>query len=116
MSFTAKILFDRTARIQARLRNETADALRDMGEAILSDASKTIPYDTGTMDRSGFVEVDESTLDMQIGYDVPYAAQQHEDTTIRHPNGRRAKWLELTVAENADRYRAMMEAAIRRGS
>ena len=34
-----------------------------------------------------------------IYYDTPYAARQHEDTSLNHDPGRRAKWLELTLQE-----------------
>jgi hypothetical protein len=74
-------------------------ALADSGENLLEEANKTIPIDTGTLQRSGKVTYDKASRTVVISYDTPYAARQHEDTRLRHANGRRAKWLERTFNE-----------------
>ncbi|CAB4201905.1 hypothetical protein UFOVP1360_1, partial [uncultured Caudovirales phage] len=53
--------------------------------------------------RSGSVSMqsDKDGIVVRVGYDSPYAVTQHERQEFKHDDGRRAKWLELTMAEQA---------------
>jgi hypothetical protein len=53
-----------------------------------------VPLDEGTLERSGVASVDPLALTASVSYDTPYAVRQHEDMTLRHPNGRQPKYLE----------------------
>jgi hypothetical protein len=84
-------------------------------ERLLADANNTIPYDTGTMMKSGKVEPDYDNNGAVISYATHYVVRQHEDTNIRHPAkgnpnskpGGRARWLELTAKENQPKTMAI---------
>jgi hypothetical protein len=89
-------------------------ALLAVCEAVLTEANKTIPLETGTMQRSGRVEV--SGNEGQVSYDTPYAVQQHEDPHFRHDPGRRDHWLERTVEEMRDELSKIVQMAMKRGA
>ena len=50
---------------------------------------------------------------MTISYDTVYAVRQHEDLSLRHDDGRQAKYLETAMADNVDSARALVAQAIR---
>lgn len=74
-------------------------ALRAGGEYLLEAANRTVPIEEDTLEKSGKVSV--SGLQATVSYDTPYARRQHEDLTLRHSSGRRAKWLQRTLDERA---------------
>lgn len=85
------------------LRADAARALDDAGEFLLEQSNRTAPIEEGTLIGSGAVHVDRDALVATVSYDTPYAVRQHEDTRLRHDLGRRAKWLQLTFVEQANR-------------
>lgn len=100
-----------------RVSKEVAQAavrgLRDGAEHLLTTANYTIPLETGDMMRSGVPDVDEERLEASVSYDTPYAVTQHEDTTLRHDPGRRAKWLEETLNEERRKIQSYIEVKIK---
>lgn len=94
---------DNTGQIVAQIARAARGGLGDAGEHLLAKANETIPLEEGTMAGSGTVvsEGDETA----VGYtaDDPKVIRQHEDLTLRHAPGRRAKWLESAGNEQADR-------------
>lgn len=72
----------------------------------LQESNRIVPIEEATLQRSGFVDVDERELSATIAYDTPYAKRQHEDMTLRHDQGRKAKFLESTMKQ---RGRTMFE-------
>lgn len=74
-------------------------AVADAGEFLLEQANRTAPIEEGTLIGSGTVTLDRARTKAIVSYDTPYAVRQHEDTRLRHTNGRRAKWLEHTARE-----------------
>lgn len=84
-----------------RVAREAPRVLRQAAEYVLEEANRTVPLEEGTLQGSGVVDVDETTA--VVSYDTPYARRQHEDLTLTHANGRRAKWLERTVMEQGGR-------------
>lgn len=101
--------------INRRARDIMANALEDVAEDCLRESNKTVPLDEGPLERSGFVQVDREKLSMQIAYDTPYAVRQHEDLTLSHAPGRRAKFLERAIEENRARYVKHIQEELRRG-
>lgn len=113
-----------------KVRQAMASALTDVAEHMLEHANRTVPIEEMTLGGSGsvvdsggalvrssggptFVETRTSTakpsgrIELAITYDTPYAPIQHEDTSLNHDPGRRAKWLERTLAErraDSERY------------
>jgi hypothetical protein len=103
---SVKVKIDwRGDQVKAKVRQAVVEALRDATEHVLEEANRTIPLEEGTMQRSGLATVNEGKLVGTVSYDTTYAIKQHEDLTLRHDPGRRAKWLELTLDERADAVR-----------
>lgn len=72
------------------------DELGRYAERILSESLEEVPWDTTHLLQTGTIEQAEGDPNaLQIGYNTPYAARQHEDMTFYHPKpGRKAKYLE----------------------
>lgn len=96
------------------VRRAGIGSLRLGAEHILEEANRTVPHDEGTLMRSGFVDVDEEAGVAAISYDTPYAARQHEELSWQHAEGRRAKWLELTVQERQQAVRDYVAQAMKK--
>lgn len=77
------------------------DALRDTVEFVLEEANRTVPIEEGTLQRSGGTDVGGG--EATVFYDTPYAARLHENPQYRFQHGRRGKWLQLTLNEQARR-------------
>ena len=95
-------------RASREAREAAAEALHKSGEHILKESNKLVPVDTGKLKRSGRVVVNEQDLTVGVGYDTPYAARQHEDMTLNHPNGGEAKFLEKAMHSEARRCREII--------
>lgn len=109
-------LQDNTGRAADKIRRLLADTVEDIAEELLRAANETVPFDTGTLAQSGQVAADPSGKPRAaVFYDTPYAARQHEDLTFRHPNGRRALWLEKAAAENRARLATYAAQQIAKG-
>lgn len=87
--------------VKGRIADALAGTLADGAGFILEEANRTVPIEEGTLSRSG--NTDTAGLEASVYYDTPYAARQHEEVTWNHAPGRRAKWLQLTFAEQARR-------------
>lgn len=88
-------------------------ALSDAGEFLLEQSNRTAPIEEGTLIGSGTVTIDRARLKAIVSYDTPYAVRQHEDTRLRHTNGRRAKWLEHAGREQGARITQLIAARMR---
>lgn len=100
--------------VSERVRRAAAAGLNDAAEHVLEEANRTVPHEEGTLMRSGMATVDENALRAAVAYDTPYAVRQHEETGYRHAEGRRAKWLELTLQERERAIRDYMADQIRK--
>ncbi|MFG3037781.1 hypothetical protein ACGFYZ_12815 [Streptomyces sp. NPDC048330] len=101
----------------AVLAAERAGALLGLrlgAEHLLTESRRVVPIEEATLERSGVASVDEAALTAGVSYDTPYAVRQHEDMTLRHDNGRSAKFLERPLAEEAATINEIIAAAIRR--
>ena len=80
-----------------------AAGVYELGNVIMADSQLRVPVDTGDLKASGFVAVPNvsgGTITSEVGYGGTaddYALVQHEDTTLRHPNGGEAKYLETSI-------------------
>ena len=72
-------------------------------EHVLSEATKLVPIEEGTLSRSGTTSTarDGLTVIAAVSYDTPYARRQHEDMSYRHDQGRQAKFLEQPLMAEA---------------
>lgn len=85
-------------------------------EHVLTEANKHVPHDEGTLERSGRtgVAVTGKGVKGSVSYDTPYAVRQHEDMTLNHDGKGEAKWLENTLAVEADTVRSIIATSIGR--
>jgi hypothetical protein len=83
-------------------------------EHVLTESRKVVPIEEGTLERSGVATVDEANLRGAVSYDTPYAVRQHEDLTLRHAEGRKAKYLEDPLNEEAPVVLQLVRAEMRR--
>lgn len=73
------------------------------GNEIMRDSKRRVPVDLGVLRGSGYVtlpQVQTGAVAVELGYGGPaaaYAVKQHEDTTLNHPEGGSAKFLESAV-------------------
>lgn len=100
--------------IVGQIRDEAARGLFLAGEHILGEADKQVPLDEATLQRSGTVSVDEGSLTAAVSYDTVYAVPQHERLDYRHLPGRKAKFLEDPLRDEADTAGEIIAATIRR--
>lgn len=105
---------DRRVKATKAVREATADAMSDALEMLLDESNQLVPLEEGTLQRSGTVSLDRQRLRGAVSYDTPYAARQHEDTRLRHDQGRQAKYLERAFNENGQRAAEHIAAVIRR--
>lgn len=96
------------------VRDAAADGLEQFGEAMLTSSNERVPIEEGALERSGDTDSDREKLRVSIFYDTPYAAVQHEDTTLRHDEGREAKYLETTLKERGREMAPFIRDRIRR--
>lgn len=97
--------------LPARVRAAAERGLTLGLEQILTTARQRVPIEEGTLERSG--ATDRDGLHGTVSFDTPYAARQHEDMTLRHDAGRRAKYLETAIADEAPTVMAIVAQQIR---
>lgn len=86
-------------RILADVLTHTEDGLKKALEHLLSESRKIVPYKTGHLSDSGGIDI--QGREGSVFYDTPYAVEMHENLAIRHPNGRKAKYLERPALDQA---------------
>ena len=85
-------------KVSEKIKGEARKAVHTAGEALLTEANKTVPHDEGTLERSGFVDSSRfGDIVTVIAYDTPSAVKVHEDTTLNFRGNGRSKWLENTA-------------------
>ncbi|MFD8611078.1 hypothetical protein [Streptomyces sp. NPDC059631] len=100
--------------VEAALRGAAVRGVRLGTEHLLEVANRTVPIEEGTLERSGVATVDEGSLTGAVSYATPYAVRQHEDMSLRHDDGREAKWLENAARQEADTVARIIDAQVRR--
>ena len=73
------------------------DAMRKAGRDVLKRARELSPTVTGDSDKSGFVAIDDLTV--QIGFRSLVSRLQHENLDWKHPDGGQPKFLEAAADE-----------------
>lgn len=81
-------------------------------EHLLGASRLQVPLEEGTLERSGVASRDGLTA--AVSYDTAYAVRQHEELTWRHDAGRKAKYLEDPMNDEADVMGEIIAAQIRR--
>lgn len=97
----------------AAVRLAATSGLRKAAEFISGESAKEVPIQEGTLSRSRRVTVDGGRMMATISYDTPYAVRQHEDMSLSHPGGRKAKYLEDPLLRNREKVREFLAQTIR---
>ena len=100
--------------IQGAMREGAVRGLQKGMEHLLQVSRKEVPHEEGTLERSGVASVDPGTLTGAVSYDTPYAVRQHEDLTLGHDAGRKAKYLEDPANSEAGTIADIVAAEMRR--
>lgn len=106
---------DRLARLFQRASDRgtldvLAQAMTGKANAILNESKRIAPFDTGVLKDSGRVEnpkIDATGVEVEITYGgaaAAYAGVQHWDTTLNHPNGKQALYLQTPVLAAKDTF------------
>lgn len=96
------------------VRKAAAEGIGQFAEGVLTVANDRAPIEEGVLIGSGETDLDAKALKASIFYDTPYAARQHEDTRLRHDEGREAKWLENTIKEKGPQMGPFVAKHIKR--
>lgn len=100
--------------VAAVLADATMAGLELAGEHLLQVSSSLAPHEEGDLERSGEVSRDDSLQAVAVSFDRPYAVVQHEDLTLRHDEGRQAKYLEEPMSTERDVMLALIAQAARK--
>jgi hypothetical protein len=101
----------------AKFSAAAGKTLYNEGRAILAEAKRRTPVDTGDLKRSGFVRKIDllgGGYTVIIGFNMPYALIVHEDLTVFHATGQ-AKYLEEPFRLAAASMRARLQAGANEG-
>ncbi|TYK47156.1 hypothetical protein [Actinomadura decatromicini] len=96
---------------------ERAGAVRGLqlgAEHLLQVSRLQVPIEEATLERSGVASVDPAALRAAVSYDTPYAVVQHEDLDLDHDDGRKAKYLEDPMNDEAGTIGEIVAAQVRR--
>lgn len=95
------------------VRQAAMQALHDGAEHILTEAIDETPIDTGALRRSGAVTDAPNEGAVYVSFNTPYAVKQHEDLTLNHPRGGKAKYLEDPFNRNKDKVQRLVAKTVR---
>ena len=128
--------FDKMDKATAK---NTVHAMAENTEALLGKSMRIAPLDEGTMIGSASAKVNQvevargnrdgsttmssskpsakpgQTIVGEVSYNVPYAARQHEDLTLKHKPGKQAKYLEQPLKEFVTRFMENIRDAMSKG-
>jgi len=76
----------------------TKKGLEAFANRVLRDSKTQVPLDRGDLQRS--TKTEDIKGGIRAGYDIKYAARQHEELRWNHKNGRKAKYLEDPLKQN----------------
>lgn len=99
------------------------DTLGDIGEDLLNDSLDIVPYDEGDLYSAGYISPvsrGPTGPEIEVGYradaknPIDKILVQHEDLSLDHPGGKRAKFLESPYLKRKQEYAARLKDAGRR--
>lgn len=91
-------------------RTVMAKAMMLEANRILNESKRIVPFRDGVLKDSGAVEgpkIDATGIEVEITYGgaaKAYAAVQHWDVTLNHPNGKQALYLQTPVNAAKDTF------------
>lgn len=99
-----KALLKELRRLEKDAPGAVARALYQQGVAVLGDAIRRAPVETGVLRSSGYVappQEEGGHAVVEVGFGTAYAEVQHDREDFEHPQGGEAKYLEKAVASQA---------------
>ena len=84
------------------LNRQTKDGIEVTVNKIFRESKLEVPLDEAELLKSAFTKG--RGLNTTIGYNMKYAAIQHENMQFMHNNGRKAKYLEDPVKRNKKNF------------
>lgn len=131
-----KALSDLIPKIIASADLATREGLRNTLKEIAEESLSECPLDTGELRESMLVKVNRNTImtgnangtpnragniterkqgyNAEITYNTPYAVKQHEDMSLRHTNGGKAKFLEDPLKKYEGKLKENISLELRR--
>lgn len=89
----ARVTF--TDAFSTRLVKRANEGVKEIMEKVFEESQQEVPYDTGRLQESGKLRDTGKSIIITYGNsEVNYAEVQHEDLSLNHPNGRKAKFIE----------------------
>lgn len=88
--------------VDSAMRVGATRGLTRAAEFVLSNSRLVVPIEDAILSRSGATSVDSTNLEASVSYDTPYAVRQHEDLSLRHDQGRTAKYLERPLVNTRE--------------
>jgi hypothetical protein len=109
--------FDRKVKtLEEKIKEVNRKAINGMADEVLRLSQYEVPHDKGTLQNSGHVEPDGDD-DAIVGYNTVYAARLHEHPEYHFQKGRKGKYLEDPIKNNAkiliDYYNEIMGSIFR---
>ncbi|RLK13325.1 hypothetical protein DER29_4343 [Micromonospora sp. M71_S20] len=101
-------------KVLALMQDASFDGTEVAAEHLLQVASGLAPHEEGDLERSGEVSSDRGSGAVAVSFDRPYAVRQHEDMTLRHDDGRQAKYLEEPMGTERDVMLALIAKSSRK--
>ena len=99
--------------IAATAKRGAARGLALAAEHVLGEALKRVPIEEHILEESGTVVTDPANLRAAVVFDTPYAVKQHEDMSLKHDDGREAKYLENAMNAETTTVQAIIAQTIR---
>lgn len=114
LSKSAGSLTGKLEGLSAEARKNAHQAVRDGAEYLLGAAVDIVPLEYGDLSASGKVTSESGTAPAAwVSFDTPYAVVQHEDLTMEHDPGRRAKYLEGPMTSEREAILAVMSRRLK---
>ena len=113
---TGKLTWNGKA-VERAVREAAARGIQRWAEYVLEQARRQVPRDEGTLERSGSVvppRISPDDLAAAVVFDTSYAVVQHEDMTLIHPGGRKAKYLEDPINDSQEIGPKLVQKQIRK--
>jgi hypothetical protein len=91
-----------------------SQAVANESQIIFRNSQRIVPVATGTLRRSGVLDAPKQSgksITVEMGYGGAanaYALKQHEDLSLRHKEGKSAKYLEKPLMERAKNLREVL--------
>lgn len=114
MAGSVEITQDNRRQVEGEISAALARGLEAVGLAAEGYAKAQTPVDTGRLRSSITHQVEPGERAVYVGTNVEYATYVEFREDVRHKTGK-AHFLRDTASDHADRYRQIIEAALRAG-